>query len=225
MKNLMLYAEDDRDIAELFSIDFKESGYDVNWAKDGPQALELYQKEAPDIIVLDIVLPEMNGYEVANEIRKRDLLTPILLMSAIPDDEAELKCVQSNANCIMRNKKLDKGLYAIMENLIKKYPVNRGSKFSITADTWLDMDNNILHSAGCSEKISFRDKNLLLILLRNKSIPMKREVLESEVWGDKDRTREESLYKSLSLLRKIMANDKNIELQTKRNSDIVLIVR
>ena len=85
MKHLILYAEDDMDMAELYINDIREGGFEVIWAKNGREAIELYKEHAPSLLLLDIDMPELTGYQVAREIRGKDIDTPIIFLTSYSD--------------------------------------------------------------------------------------------------------------------------------------------
>lgn len=224
MQHLILYAEDEISIAMLTIKEFEKAGYMVNWAEDGQKALEKYREEAPDIIILDIKMPKMDGFEVLTEIRKKDLITPVLMLTSFSQDENIIKSYQLNVDVFVRKNVDSKVLLAIIERLIESHPVSKDSQLVITPDTRLDTEHNILYSAGCSKKISFRDCNLLRLFWRHRNKPLRREDLESQVWNDSRIYSEEKLNKSISLLREIMSNDKSIEFRVVRSQSITFAV-
>ena len=98
-QNLILYAEDDKFMAEL-NISFLEEigGYEVMWACDGEKAVEMYKERTPDLILLDIEMPKMDGLEVAEAVRMIDKVTPIIFMSSHTDPKVIQKCFNLGAN-------------------------------------------------------------------------------------------------------------------------------
>ncbi len=82
MKAKILLIEDEAHIAEGIKINLNLSGYDVSVAKDGMIGLEMWEKESPDLIILDIMIPKIDGLSLLKQIRKTDLETPILVLSA-----------------------------------------------------------------------------------------------------------------------------------------------
>jgi len=224
MKKLILYAEDDEKSAALYIHLFQQAGYDVMWAEDGQEALKKYQEEAPDIVVLDIKMPLLDGHQVAKEIRKKDLETPILMLTSIDDKNEAIKCLNLKIDDFVRKDGDKQELLAIIKRRIERYPVVKERMLILTPDTRLDMNNNILHSSDKAEKINFRVKNLLIILWRHKNKPLQREYLEKEIWNDFDATKEEHLNRSITLLRKIMANDQRVKINIKRGDSITFVV-
>ena len=225
MKHLILYAEDEESMAELYIKEFKESGYDVKWAKNGQKAIELYHEYPPDIIILDIKMPILDGYQVAREMRRKDLRTPILFLTSIMDAGSSVKALERYyADDYIRKNVDNKELLAKIRRLIERNPVTRDRKLVITPDTWLDTVDNILYSSGHSGRLGFRECNLLYLLVANKNIPQKRMFFQSQIWGENSLNGEENLYKAISVLRKGMTDDKKIKILTKPCESITLII-
>jgi CheY-like chemotaxis protein len=81
-KPRVLVVEDDLSILTGVSMNLRFEGYEVLQAQDGAQGLELAVSDAPDLIVLDVMMPKVNGYEVLRELRSRGVRTPVLVLSA-----------------------------------------------------------------------------------------------------------------------------------------------
>jgi DNA-binding response OmpR family regulator len=91
----ILLVEDEEHIAKALLVNFKGQGYAVEWAATGEAALELWRTGAPDLVVLDVMLPGIDGFEVARRIRRQDGRIPILMLTALAADEdriAGLEC-------------------------------------------------------------------------------------------------------------------------------------
>ena len=86
----VLIAEDDILIREGLVDIFEDEGYQIAEAANGREALELYHSEKPDFICLDIMMPELNGYDVCREIRKNDADIPVVFLSAKSQEEDKL---------------------------------------------------------------------------------------------------------------------------------------
>lgn len=87
MKKKLLLVDDDRTLSNILRHFFKENGFYVVYAYDGASALTLFEKEVPDVVLLDLDLPVKNGFEVMEEIRQNDYITPIILMTGSWLDE------------------------------------------------------------------------------------------------------------------------------------------
>ena len=225
MRHVILYAENEKTTAALFIKEFKEEGYDVKWAEDGQKAIELYHEYPPDIIILDTIMPKLDGYQVTKEIRRKDSQTPILFLASVSDTNSTVKALERYyADDYIRKDVNNKELLAKVRRLIVRNPVIRDRKFVITPDTWLDTVDKVLYSSGHSSKLSFRECNFLYLLVANKNIAQKRMFFQSQIWGEGNPNGEDYLNKAISVLRKGMADDERIELFSKRSGGIALII-
>lgn len=224
MKHLILYAEDDKDTAELYMDDFRANGYDVVWAKNGQEALDLYEKHTPDIILLDIEMPLMDGYDVAGKIRQEDLSTPIVFLTGFSKPADAVRGLDTGANDYIRKDNLEMNeLLARIRAAIQRNPVTKGPVIYITSDTTLDMLNNQINCCGKITEISFREKELLHLFLMKKNIPQKRDGIISQLW-DNNLNGESYLNKSISRLRNALSKDNRIQFVVKRGDSITLVV-
>ncbi|HLN19032.1 MAG TPA: response regulator, partial [Patescibacteria group bacterium] len=94
----IIIAEDDPMIADIYDKKFSEAGYDVMLADSGDQVLSLHKKGSPDIILLDLILPKMNGFQVIEHIRKTDSNTKIIIFSNLNQSEDREKALELGAN-------------------------------------------------------------------------------------------------------------------------------
>jgi two-component system, OmpR family, alkaline phosphatase synthesis response regulator PhoP len=94
----ILLVEDEETLAVGLEYNLTEEGYLVAWAKNGREAVEFFENEKFDLIILDIMLPYLNGYEVAEAVRKRDLQMPILMLTAKTESEDKVKGLEKGAD-------------------------------------------------------------------------------------------------------------------------------
>lgn len=92
-KPTLLYAEDDRETRENYTFVLKKYFHEVYSAKDGKEALDIYREKKPDMLLLDISMPQMNGLELAKAVRKEDKSTPIIMLTAHSDQEKLLRAI------------------------------------------------------------------------------------------------------------------------------------
>jgi DNA-binding response OmpR family regulator len=121
MKYKVLYAEDEPTLAQIISDGLKSSGYHVEMAFDGQQALQLFESSQPDICVLDIMMPLKDGYTLAEDIRKQKSNVPIIFLSAKSLAEDVIKGFKSGGNDYLR-KPFNMGeLLVRMEALLHRF--------------------------------------------------------------------------------------------------------
>ena len=82
MKEKILIVEDEHDLVKGLKLNLEDEGYEVIWASDGMEGLLKAQEEIPDLIILDIMLPKMDGLEVCRELRRKNINTPIIMLTA-----------------------------------------------------------------------------------------------------------------------------------------------
>ena len=223
MGHLILYVEDEKEIAEMFIIDFCKEGYEVIWAKNGQEALDMYEEHSPDIILLDVIIPVLDGFQVVREIRTKDWKTPILFLTLLTDPDSASKGLNIGANGYIRKDDDNGEMFARIRSAIRDHPIGQNPIIKITSDTVIDIARQKINYCSNSYNISFRDCNLLRFLVLNKNIPQKRDLLITQVW-EKTINGNDYLSKSISLLRKIMSEDKRIKLIAHRGESVVLIV-
>lgn len=94
----ILLVEDEETLAVGLEYNLTEEGYHVRWAKNGREAVELFEQETFDLIILDIMLPYLNGFEVAEAVRKKDIQMPILMLTAKTESEDRVKGLEKGAD-------------------------------------------------------------------------------------------------------------------------------
>lgn len=102
MKKILI-VEDDNFISEMYANKFSESGFEVKVAKDGQEALDMAKEIVPDLILLDIVLPKKDGFEVLNDLKKEDVLknTKIVFLTNLGEEENLNKGLRSKADAYL----------------------------------------------------------------------------------------------------------------------------
>lgn len=213
-KYKILYAEDDETLAFLTK-DNLEQYYDVTHCDDGERALNTFKKETFDICILDIMMPKMDGFELAENIRKINSEVPIIFLSAKTLKEDRIKGLRLGADDYLVKP------FSIEELLLKIEIFLKRTNKNVTVDKSLytvgkyqfDSKNYLVFTD--SEKISLtqRESDLLKLFLNNKNVVLKREEILKSLWGDDDYFMGRSLDVFISRLRKILSNEKGIAIE------------
>lgn len=213
-KYKILYAEDDETIAFLTK-DNLEQVYEVTHCANGQVALDEFKKEHYDICVLDIMMPKMDGFELAEAIRKLNFDVPIIFLSAKTLKEDRIKGLRIGADDYLVKP------FSIEELLLKIEIFLRRSNKKVISE-------NVLYNVGKyqfdiknfsvfndEEKISLtqRESDLLLLFINNKNKVLKREEILKTLWGNDDYFMGRSLDVFISRLRKILSNEKGIAIE------------
>jgi len=177
----VLVVEDDDDIAHALQRSLRLEGYEVRLATDGEAALEAASAFQPDLVVLDLGLPKLDGIEVARRLRARDDV-PILVLTARDAVESRVEGLDSGADDYLVKPFERQELLARLRALLRRRPP-RGSASVVVADLSLNPDTHEVRRGEREIELTQREFELLEHLMRNERIVVPRQRLLEEVWG------------------------------------------
>ena len=216
MKNFkILYAEDDETLAFLTKDNLEQNNYEVTHCSNGKKSLEVFKEEEFDICILDIMMPKMDGFELAEEIRKIDVDVPIIFLSAKTLKEDRIKGLRLGADDYLVKPFSIEELLLKIEIFLKRSQKNSLDKKSIyeIGKYQFDTKNFILFNENEKVGLTQREAELLKLFLDNKNLVLKRQQILNSLWGDDDYFMGRSLDVFISRLRKILANEKGIAIE------------
>lgn len=202
MKGTLLLVEDHRDLAETLSMTLESAGYVIDYAADGMQAIQLATTQVFDAIILDVMLPGIDGFTVCQRLRNEfGLDTPVLMLTARDQIEDKLEGFEHGADDYLV-KPFE------MSELIARVAAMVNRKRGDIANTQINIGNLTLDSrtrrvsrAGEDIVLSPTGFRILRILLRESPGVVTREALENELWGD-DVPDSDALRSHIYILRK-----------------------
>jgi DNA-binding response OmpR family regulator len=177
----VLVVEDDDEIAQTLQRSLRLDGYDVRIAGDGEAALDQAAAYNPDLVILDLGLPKLDGIEVARRLRAADDV-PILMLTARDAVEARVEGLDSGADDYLVKPFERQELLARLRALLRRRPP-RGSASLTVGDLSLNPDTHEVHRAERAIELTQREFELLEYLMRNERIVVARQRLLEEVWG------------------------------------------
>jgi DNA-binding response OmpR family regulator len=177
----VLVVEDDAEIAGVLQRSLRMEGYEVRVSGDGETALTDARAFVPDLVVLDLGLPKIDGMEVARRLRADDDV-PILMLTARDAVEARVEGLDSGADDYLVKPFERQELLARLRALLRRRPP-RGSASLICGDLQLNPDTHEVHRAEREIELTQREFELLEFLMRNERIVVPRQRLLEEVWG------------------------------------------
>lgn len=210
----ILYVEDDNTLAFL-TADNLEQYYDVVHFANGKDAFETFKAVEFDLCILDVMLPQMDGFELATAIRERNVEVPIIFLSAKTLKEDRIKGLKLGADDYLVKP------YS-MEELILKIEVflQRSQKLPTTKNTTcvigsfvFDPANYALIKEGETTTLTERESALLKLFIDNKNNILKRETILTTLWGTDDYFMGRSMDVFISRLRKIFKEDESIRIE------------
>ena len=217
----ILIVEDDNDIVDVLRRTLRAEGYEVRSGGDGPQGLEIASEFMPDLVVLDLGLPGMDGLEVCTKLRE-DSEVPILMLTARADTEDRVTGLDSGADDYLVKPFERTELLARTRALLRRHPP-RGSALLTVGDLRLNPDSQEAMRGDREIELTKREFELLEYLMRNRRLVISRERLLEEVWGydPLDETNTIDVFIS-NLRRKLEEGGEPRLLHTKRGAGYVI---
>ncbi|MBS7233249.1 response regulator transcription factor [Flavobacterium psychroterrae] len=211
----ILYTEDDETLAFLTKDNLEQNNYEVVHCCDGKLGLETFKKEIFDICIFDIMMPKMDGFELATEIRKVNTDIPIIFLSAKTLKEDRIKGLRLGADDYLVKPFSIEELLLKIEIFLKRSQKNIPTEKSVYEIGKYQFDTNNFILFNENEKISLtqREAELLKLFLDNKNSVLKREQILTSLWGTDDYFMGRSLDVFISRLRKILINEKGISIE------------
>ena len=217
----VLVVEDDAAIADVLRRLLRQEGHEVRSAEDGVEALELAESFVPDLVILDLGLPKLDGVEVCRRLRAESD-APILILTARTDTDDRVEGLDSGADDYLVKPFERKELLARMRALLRRRPP-RGTASLAVADLRLNPDTREVYRGDRPVELTNREFELLEYLMRNERLVVSRERLLEEVWGYDPMAMTNTIDVFISnLRRKLEAGGEPRVLHTKRGAGYVI---
>ncbi|GGX26101.1 response regulator transcription factor [Aquimarina muelleri] len=226
MKHILL-AEDDFDFGSILKQYLEIHNYTVTWAKDGKEALEIFTNEQFDICVLDVMMPKMDGFTLAEKIIDLDPEVPFIFLTAKKMKEDKIRGLKLGADDYI-SKPFEADILVLkLENILKrsrKVILPKEEVISI-GNYEFDMINHKLKIEGESQRLTEKETILIQYLWTHKNRMIKREDLLTEVWGSDDFFSGRSMDVFISRLRKYFKQDTNITIESVRGVGLTFTIQ
>jgi two-component system alkaline phosphatase synthesis response regulator PhoP len=181
----ILIVDDEANIRELIAFNLKNEGYRLLTAADGISALRMIKEEKPSLILLDLMLPGMNGYDVCKEVRREKELstTPIIILSAKDAEFDKVLGLELGADDYITKPFSVRELVARVKAVLRRtVPLVESRSFSIENIT-VDFEKHEVKRDGTKVDLTLKEFELLEILIKNKGRVMTRDFLLDKIWG------------------------------------------
>ncbi len=209
----VLIAEDDRNIRQgLFDI-LEAEGYEVVEAGDGEEALAAFERESPDFICLDIMMPKKSGYDVCREIRGSGASVPIVFLSAKSEEIDKVVGLELGADDFISKPFGVKEVVARIRAVTRRYYAAKEQKGEPTDEVFTIGDLEVYPTKlravrdGADIELSLREIRLLKLFAENPGIVLSRDKVLDECWGQKYFPASRTLDQHISRLRKRVEHD------------------
>jgi DNA-binding response OmpR family regulator len=223
MKTILL-AEDEVTLSQVLADSLKRKGFSVEIAENGLEAIKLAQSMHFDLFILDVMMPKLSGWDVAEEIRKTDKNTPILFLTAKTEKEDVIKGYGLGGNDYLRKPfHFEELLFRINELLTRKTEAKTKETLSIGLYLFNPTRQELTFN-NKTENLTHKESQLLIELITCKGTVLDRKRVLLELWGDDDFFSVRSMDAYISRLRKKLKNDPNVSILNIRGFGYKLVV-
>lgn len=213
----VLYVEDELFLGKIVKESLETRGFEVLMETDGDKVLSLYKQQQPDVCVLDVMLPNKDGFTIAEEIREVNNTVPILFLTAKTQTQDLVKGFQLGGNDYIRKPFSMEELIVRIENVLRN---NNGEKINDKKDEIkigkfsFHLNRQILTEDKEERKLSFRESELLKILYENRDKIIDRRDILNLLWGNDNFFNSRNLDVYITKLRGYLKNDSSVEILT-----------
>ena len=226
-KITVLLVEDEQTLAMIIKDTLEENDFIIHTASDGEEGLNLFFELHPDVLVADVMMPKMDGFEMVRRIRQTDKQTPVLFLtarSAMNDEGAGFELGANDylkkpfgiQELIIRIKALVGKAYLFTENKV-------GNRFEVGSYLFDPVAETLLH-AGVKQELSHREAEILKRLCQNRNQVVNTQDVLLELWGDDSFFNSRSLHVFITKLRHKLSQDEQIRIVNVRGIGYKLIV-
>jgi DNA-binding response OmpR family regulator len=213
----ILYVEDELFLGKIVKESLESRGYEIFMEEDGAKVMTLFQSCAPDICVLDIMLPNKDGFAIAEDIRKTDVKIPILFLTARSQTEDLVKGFQLGGNDYIRKPFSMEELIVRVENALRPgkeiVPSERKDIVHI-GNCNFNIARQILYCNQEERKLSYKESELLKVLYQNRDKLIDRRDILNLLWGNDNFFNSRNLDVYITKLRGYLKNDPSVEILT-----------
>lgn len=179
----ILAVDDDLELLRLIAFALRQAGYLVLEAQDGPSALALFERERPDLVILDVNLPRLNGFEVLKKIRAASGTIPVMMLTVRTAEEDQVRGLDLGADDYLGKPFSPRTLLARVRALLRRVGVERPAPLT-SGDLVLDLEAQSVRVRGGEwVRLTNLEARLLQLLLANGGHTLPLERLTSHVWG------------------------------------------
>ncbi|MEY3578080.1 MAG: hypothetical protein RIS49_58 [Actinomycetota bacterium] len=184
---LIMVVDDDQDLAEMLGIVLTSSGFDVDLVSRGDEVLEVFRNNPPDLVLLDVMLPGIDGIEVCRLIRKESMV-PIVMLSAKGETQDIVRGLEAGADDYMQKPFRDKAeLVARIRTRLRRTNLDITGLLLI-GDLTIDVTAHEVRRGSTNIQLTRLEFDLLVALAKDPGRVFSRDVLLSEVWGYRQTT-------------------------------------
>lgn len=226
-KTTILLAEDDENLGQLLHTYLKTKGFEADLARNGKAAFEKFKGGKYDFCILDVMMPEMDGFTLAKEIREIDRKVPILFLTAKSMKDDKLTGFSIGADDYLTKPFVMEELLARMNAILRRVETNgEGDHAELSVGKIkYEPELRLLHLSDGVKKLTTKENQLLELLVRNENEILDRQATLRAIWGDDNYFNGRSMDVYIAKLRKLLKEDPAIEIMNVHGKGFKLIVK
>jgi len=216
-KTKIFYVEDELFLGKIVRESLESRGFDVVMESDGAKAIDAFKKTKPDICVLDVMLPNKDGFTIADEIREIDEDVPIIFLTAKTQTEDVVKGFSLGGNDYIRKPFSMEELIVRVQNALR---IKTDDSKKITGDSFtigkyvFQVNRQVLNNGKEDRKLSYRESELLKLLYENRDKIIGRSDILNLLWGNDSFFNSRNLDVYITKLRSYLKDDPQLEIIT-----------
>jgi len=223
----LLYVEDDLTLSFVTRDNLQLYGYTIDYCEDGIEGLKMFNENKYDLCILDVMLPRMDGYELALKIRKKNQDIPIIFLTAKSRREDKIHGLRIGADDYITKPFSIEELVLKIEVFLRRSGIRKKAD-ELTGECKLghfnfDIGNHILEGPEKKKQLTHREAQLLAAFCQNSDTIIKRDDLLMKIWGDDHYFASRSLDVFISRLRKYLKSDPTLKIENIHNVGYRLI--
>ena len=223
----VLLVEDEQTLAMIIKDTLADQGFDITVGENGVEGLKLFFDTRPDILVADVMMPELDGFEMVNKIRQTDTMTPILFLTARSAIKDVVSGFELGANDYLKKPFNMQELMVRIKALVGRVAIHQEKKsnaeFSI-GDYLFNATTQMLSYQGEHKELSHRESEILRRLCMNKNSVVETQNILLDLWGDDSFFNTKSLHVFITKLRHKLDKDDRVKIVNVRAIGYKLIV-
>jgi DNA-binding response OmpR family regulator len=223
----ILLAEDDENLGILLQTYLKSKGFDVELTRNGKSAFEKFNTFKFDFCLFDVMMPIMDGFSLAKEIREIDRKVPILFLTAKAMKEDKLEGFSLGADDYLTKPFSMEELLARITAILRRVeaPSNENESLQMVGKIPFEPELRVLHLAEGDKKLTTKENQLLTMLVKNQNEILDRQATLRAIWGDDNYFNGRSMDVYIAKLRKLLKEDEAIEIMNVHGKGFKFIVK
>lgn len=223
----VLIVEDERTLSMIISDTLKDEGFDVTQAYDGNQGLSNYRINHPDVIIADVMMPNMDGFEMVKQIRKMDKSTPVLFLTARSSIEDLVAGFKLGANDYLKKpfkmQELIIRVKALVNKAMQEEEIAQDKIYEIGSFLF-NPTSQILSLNNTKRELSYMESEILKRLCANIGNVVEIDAILNDLWSSNNLYNRNSLHVFIHKLRRILMADKNVKIINIRGIGYKMII-